>query len=415
MRPLWFILSAAAVAAACSSDTPLKNIDEGCNINSDCSSPLVCAFRKCHMACTDSRDCPAGQRCMASDRPFHVCQLNDERECSFNSDCPTGQVCGIDGQCRDQCVGDRDCLPLQECVSSTCADVKELVDGGLPLAMPAEGGAPSHDIPCLYTSECPDPLICRGKVCAPECLMTSDCPVGSCVNQRCVTGSGTLIGPEGGSVTSSDGHVTLSIPAASLRSQVSILLLPLEAWPAGALGAVYQILPTGLQFDPAATLTFHYADVDLGGTPLDQVKVGNAVGPQWVALPSVVDATKKTISASLAHLSTYGLVGPGINGNQPVDASVSVDTGVPSDVADAGPLPKCEVECLATGEGACDCRTTSPCVGHGYACSGTGGTCTCSKDDGGSATINAASCVPALLTDAPPNGCGYPFIGTLPL
>ena len=60
-----------------------KGLAEGCIINTDCSSPLVCAFRKCHQACTSSRDCEPGQRCMASDRPFHVCQLPDERLCCF--------------------------------------------------------------------------------------------------------------------------------------------------------------------------------------------------------------------------------------------------------------------------------------------------------------------------------------------
>src|SRR4051812_19040906 len=117
MRVLSFTSFAAAlsatwlaVMAACSSDTPQVGVGEGCLINTDCNSPLVCAFRKCHVACTTSRDCEPGQRCMASDRPFHVCQLATERTCSLNSDCPPEQACGPDRQCRDQCAADRDCL-----------------------------------------------------------------------------------------------------------------------------------------------------------------------------------------------------------------------------------------------------------------------------------------------------------------
>src|SRR5215467_7581900 len=115
------------VALACSSDTPpLSDLSQGCLVNSDCNDPLVCAFRRCHNACATTRDCPAGLRCVASDRPFHVCQLDSEKKCTYNSDCPMGQVCATDAQCRDQCQGDADCLAEQTCVSGACAEQNEL-------------------------------------------------------------------------------------------------------------------------------------------------------------------------------------------------------------------------------------------------------------------------------------------------
>jgi hypothetical protein len=329
-----WLLCGVALAGACSSDEPRKNIDEGCVINTDCTAPLVCAFKKCHVACTASRDCPMGQRCMASDRPFHVCQLPDERICSYNSQCPQGQVCGIDGQCRDQCVADRDCLDKQSCVSATCADTEELVDGGLIPAAPSEAGASSSGIPCLYTSDCPDSLVCRNQICSNECLMPSDCAPGNdCVEHRCVTGSGSLIGADGGTVTG--GKIKLTIPPHSLRSTVSILILALDAWPAGAVGPVYQIAPSGLQFDPPASLSYTFDAVDIGAVPPDQLKLANAVGPKWTALEgSAVDVSKKTVTAPLAHLSTYGLVGPAVDASvdskdagamAPVDSGFSLD------------------------------------------------------------------------------------------
>src|SRR5258705_11673579 len=99
---------------ACSSDKGAE-LAQGCLINSDCNDPLVCAFRKCHNACTDTRDCSIPLRCVASDRPFHVCQLVEERLCRYNSDCPEKQVCASDAQCRDECQGDADCLFGQLC------------------------------------------------------------------------------------------------------------------------------------------------------------------------------------------------------------------------------------------------------------------------------------------------------------
>ena len=130
-----------------------------------------------------------GQRCMASDRPFHVCQLPDETRCAYNSECPSGQLCGVDGRCRDQCAADRDCVAEQVCSQGTCAEPVELTQNGkLPIALP-EGGAseaaPTGQ-PCSFNSECEDPLVCRMGLCAKECLGDRDCPSGeTCSGNRC--------------------------------------------------------------------------------------------------------------------------------------------------------------------------------------------------------------------------------------
>ncbi len=98
---VWVALS-IAVVAACGDGSGEKvrvaRLSESCTLNSDCAEPLVCAFQRCHDVCETSRDCDPGQRCVVSDRPFHVCQLEDERECLYTSDCPEGQTC-IDGLC----------------------------------------------------------------------------------------------------------------------------------------------------------------------------------------------------------------------------------------------------------------------------------------------------------------------------
>src|SRR5262245_2970734 len=144
--------AAGLLALACGSDSDQEavrkaRISDGCLINSDCNNPLVCAFRRCHNACESTRDCAAPQRCVASDKPFYVCQLADEVECSYNSQCPATQVCGVDGKCRDQCSADRDCLPTQLCRTATCAEPAELVDGGLPSKPNVDAGS---GLPCSY-------------------------------------------------------------------------------------------------------------------------------------------------------------------------------------------------------------------------------------------------------------------------
>ena len=41
---------------------------------------------------------------------YDVCELIS---CSYNSQCPAGQTCAPDGECRDECRADRDCIPGQ--------------------------------------------------------------------------------------------------------------------------------------------------------------------------------------------------------------------------------------------------------------------------------------------------------------
>jgi hypothetical protein len=178
-----------ALACACSrTDNASKaSLAEGCVINSDCNAPLVCAFKQCHDICASSRDCPNSELCVASDKPFHVCQLPNEVACTTNAECPGTQICGVDERCRDACLVDRDCLPNQNCVIGTCADV-----GSPPIAAATpEGGATDATAPtgqpCQYNHDCTAPLVCVQGRCELECLVDIDCPHGDkCVGNQCL-------------------------------------------------------------------------------------------------------------------------------------------------------------------------------------------------------------------------------------
>jgi hypothetical protein len=63
---LSFALSFGATAASCSSSVTPAKLTEGCAINSDCDSPLVCAFQVCHQQCTSARDCPKSELCVTA-------------------------------------------------------------------------------------------------------------------------------------------------------------------------------------------------------------------------------------------------------------------------------------------------------------------------------------------------------------
>jgi hypothetical protein len=151
-RMAHLLFAGGLLGVACSSDTAeeqrrLAELSEGCIINSDCKNPLACVFRKCHEQCTDSRDCPTGQLCVASDTEgLRVCQLPAETKCLESQDCPGKQVCGPDHRCRDYCVGTTECGPGQVCAAQgACAEPEEVDENNeLPVAdagVDAAGGA----------------------------------------------------------------------------------------------------------------------------------------------------------------------------------------------------------------------------------------------------------------------------------
>jgi hypothetical protein len=135
-----FVLCALALSAAlvpsCGGDddvAPTK-LAEPCQQNSQCGGDLICALGRCHEVCTNSKDCPPGQRCVKTEGASAACQLPLESKCTYHTDCQVPLICAIDRSCRNMCQGDRDCLTGQFCdaASQTCADRTEFDSGMIP-------------------------------------------------------------------------------------------------------------------------------------------------------------------------------------------------------------------------------------------------------------------------------------------
>jgi hypothetical protein len=140
-KKLRFLTTAIAVACwttvamgGCSSSEEKRRASQlagGCSINSDCDPDFICAFERCHVPCTEDRDCGVGElRCVKSETTgIFVCQLEDERHCKDEKDCPGEQICGIDEECRDACEENDDCIADQICaVSNECASTVKSKD-----------------------------------------------------------------------------------------------------------------------------------------------------------------------------------------------------------------------------------------------------------------------------------------------
>jgi hypothetical protein len=172
---------AAALATSCGGDAPTIDLGGGCTLASDCKSPLICAYQRCHSQCASDRDCPSSERCVRTPDDGNVCQLPVENDCERTSDCPAGEVCAVDQQCRNSCRDAKDCTPGEVCVSGTCASSKEVgPDGKLPLKSGDDG------TPCRYDSECQAPRFCRNNECVFPCVADADCPLEArCFDHQC--------------------------------------------------------------------------------------------------------------------------------------------------------------------------------------------------------------------------------------
>jgi hypothetical protein len=116
------VLGAAAVIFSCNGSSG-AGLSASCSINTDCNSPLVCAFARCHAQCVESRDCTTpGERCVSSGTGPRVCQLPPETACATGTSCSGTQVCSpTDQQCRQPCQTNADCAGGQFCIMSGAA------------------------------------------------------------------------------------------------------------------------------------------------------------------------------------------------------------------------------------------------------------------------------------------------------
>ncbi len=116
------------------------------------------------------------------------------------------------------------------------------------------------------------------------------------------------IGPAGGTLTSADGVVTLKVPKGALTQTVTLGIAPATKAPSGAVLA-YELTPSGTVFAVPATLTVDTSALSLPkGTTEADVRLETASSGAWKGLYTTLDSTKHTASASLAHLSTYGVL-----------------------------------------------------------------------------------------------------------
>jgi hypothetical protein len=127
-------------------------------------------------------------------------------------------------------------------------------------------------------------------------------PVGSIASAR--------IGPAGGVLASSDGSLSLTVPAAALDREYTISMQAIQNLAHGAKGRAWRIEPEGLVSALPMTLSFKLSEQDLSGSALGVMNIAtqNAQG-RWLAYRSPHrDSASNTLSVSTTHFSDWSVI-----------------------------------------------------------------------------------------------------------
>src|SRR5688500_10913461 len=75
-----------------------------------------------------------------------------------------------------------------------------------------------------------------------------------------VANSKLITAASGGSITSTDGKITVDIPAGALTNNETITIQPVTNTTGLGQGKAYRLTPHGLAFNKPVTITFPYTD-----------------------------------------------------------------------------------------------------------------------------------------------------------
>ncbi len=115
------------------------------------------------------------------------------------------------------------------------------------------------------------------------------------------------IGAAGGSISSSDGVVTLIFPEDALSKKTNISIQPVTNLAPNGNGKAYRMEPSDIIFKKTAAITFNYANEDTtnNSQALMDIAMQDENGKWYKLNKTVKDTVAKTITGSIKHFSVY--------------------------------------------------------------------------------------------------------------
>jgi hypothetical protein len=117
------------------------------------------------------------------------------------------------------------------------------------------------------------------------------------------------IGPDGGSLTTPDGRLTVTIPSGALSRSIPISVEPIENTALIGVGNSYRITPEEIKFDKPATFAYNSTEDELNGAAGFLGLAQQQADGSWaISRKAELDKTTRTISAKLTKTGRTSIV-----------------------------------------------------------------------------------------------------------
>ena len=116
--------------------------------------------------------------------------------------------------------------------------------------------------------------------------------------------SSATIGPQGGSIRSSDGRLTLRVPAGALAQAAPFSFQSATDDAPQGSGPGYQLSPSGITFAKPALLTLAYGRSEVEGSSAEALTIASRTGADWYVLGGgTVDPARHSLTVPLLSTS----------------------------------------------------------------------------------------------------------------
>ncbi|MEP6947093.1 MAG: hypothetical protein ABJA02_14330 [Acidobacteriota bacterium] len=117
------------------------------------------------------------------------------------------------------------------------------------------------------------------------------------------------IGPEGGSIASPDGRITIRIPPNVVAANLQFSIQPITNQAVGGLGSAYRLEPNGMKFAVPVDLSFNYGDADLSDAIPESMAVAfQDTSGSWRSFETAkIDHAAKTLTVATTHFTDFSM------------------------------------------------------------------------------------------------------------
>lgn len=118
------------------------------------------------------------------------------------------------------------------------------------------------------------------------------------------------IGTTGGTISSPDGRLTLTVPQNALAETITFTIQPITNNVQTGIGAAYRLEPDGGTFTTPLELSMRYDERDLEGTAVEALAIAfqDREGKWHVLDPSKLDDANKSIKFSITHFTDFSFL-----------------------------------------------------------------------------------------------------------